>query len=249
MNRKAVLEMTRIEFKASLRNFVNIFFVLIFPSLMLLIFGGIYGNTPQPMFNGYGTLDISLPAYSVIIVAVTGLMNLPVTLATYREKKVLKRYMATPISPSYLIISQLIVNFVLSIIGMVIMLIFGFVVFDLQFLGDFWIVAFAYILSLFASFSLGFMIASLTGNMKAATAVANIIYFPMLFLTGATIPLEIMPDTMKQIAKALPFTYAVELLKGVWLGGALSEYGTQIAVLAAVMVAGITISIFTFRWE
>jgi ABC-2 type transport system permease protein len=100
-----------------------------------------------------------------------------------------------------------------------------------------------------ASFGIGFIIASTAPNMKAATAIANAVYFPMLFLTGATVPLELMPDTMRNISRAFPLTYAVELLKGVWLGGSLLDYTVQIIVLASVFVAGIIVSILLFRWE
>jgi ABC-2 type transport system permease protein len=249
MNVRAIWEMTRTEFKITARNFISMFFSLLFPSLMLFMFGGIYGNTPQEIFNGYGTLDVTLPAYSVIIIAVTGIMNLPLSISTYRERKVLKRYMATPMSPSYVIFSQIVVNFVLSIAGMLILAGVGAAVYDLHFMGEFWPVAFAYILSILASFAIGFIIASTAPNMKAATAIANTVYFPMLFLTGATFPLELMPDTMRNISKAFPLTYAVELLKGVWLGGSLSDYAVQIIVLASVFVVGIIVSILLFRWE
>lgn len=249
MNIKSVNQMISVEGKLSLRNFMGIFFSLFFPSLMLILFGGIYGNEPNEMFNNHGVLDVSLPAYSVIIICVTGIMNLPLAMANYRERKVLKRFMATPVSPSLILFSQVVVNFLLSIAGMIILAAVGKLAYDLKFLGDFWPVAFAFVLSTFASFSMGFVIASVAPNMKSATAIANILYYPMLFLTGATVPLETMPDTMKKIADFLPMTHAVKLLKGVWLGENLGDYMTQIYVLAATLVVGIIISVFTFRWE
>ena len=60
-------------------------------------------------------------------------------------------------------------------------------------------------------------------NGQAATALAYIIYFPMLFLSGATMPLYIMPDSLVAVSKVLPLTYGVELLSGVWLGGRLPQ--------------------------
>ena len=66
---------------------------------MLLIFGGIYGNEPQALTGGLGTVDLMIPAYICMIVAVTGLMSLPLTIASYREQKILKRFMATPTQP------------------------------------------------------------------------------------------------------------------------------------------------------
>lgn len=62
------------EMKLQMRNFLAIFFALVFPPVMLLIFGGIYGNEPQALTGGLGTVDLMIPAYICMIVAVTGLM-------------------------------------------------------------------------------------------------------------------------------------------------------------------------------
>jgi len=96
---KSLLKMTWMEAKLFLREPVGAFFTLVFPLMMLFLFGSIYGNTPTPIFNGYGTIDISIPAYTAMIVATTGLMGLTITLAANRENGVLRRLRTTPISP------------------------------------------------------------------------------------------------------------------------------------------------------
>ncbi len=70
-----------------------------------------------------------------------------------------------------------------------------------------------FLLAIISIFSLGFLIASVSPNMRSANAIANLVYFPMLFLTGATIPMELMPDTMVKISKAIPLTYVVNGFK------------------------------------
>ena len=85
------LSLFTFELKMFFKNVINIIFVLIFPSCMILLFGNIYGNNANEMFGGFGTVDIMIPGYICLIVAVTGLMSLPITLCTYRENKVLKR--------------------------------------------------------------------------------------------------------------------------------------------------------------
>lgn len=66
--------------------FFSFFFALVFPVLMLLLFGSIYGNTPIYDGADVGTMDISVPAYAVMIMGVTGLMSFPLTLSGYKEK-------------------------------------------------------------------------------------------------------------------------------------------------------------------
>jgi len=70
----------------------------------------------------------------------------------------------------------------------------------------------------------------------------------MLFLTGATIPLELMPPVMVRISKFLPLTYVVDLLKNTWLGVSQS-YATDITVLVVVLVICFSISALAFKWE
>lgn len=85
MKRFAIVFKT--EFILFLRDFFGVFFALAFPVLMLLIFGGIYGNEPVYPGAATGIMDASVPAYSVMVMGVTGLMSFPLTLAGYKEKK------------------------------------------------------------------------------------------------------------------------------------------------------------------
>jgi ABC-2 type transport system permease protein len=247
--KSGVIKLAGLEFKLFTRNFPNMFFLLIFPSLMLLLFGGIYGNEPAELFGGYGTVDVSVPAYAGMIISVTGLMSLPLTVCEYREKKILKRFQATPLSPSYVIISQVSVNLLMTIAGMILLFLVGKLVFNLRFMGSVWPVIAVFLFSTLSVFAMGFLIAGLAPNMRAATAIANLIYFPMLFLTGATIPIELMPELMQNIARFLPVTHVVKAMKAVWLGENILSVHSSLLVLAGVMLVCFFLSLRLFRWE
>lgn len=249
MNMKIMARLSAFELRLFSRNLVNMFFLLVFPSLMILLFGGIYGNEPQELYRGYGTVDISVPAYAGMVISITGLMSLPLTLCEYREKRILKRYKATPIEPIYVILSQVLVSALMTIIGMVFLIIIAKLVFDLRFEGNVGAVAAVFLYSTLCLYSLGFLLASLAPNMKAATALANLVYFPMLFLTGATIPIEILPEFMQKIAQVLPVTHIVEAMKTVWFGGSIASAQTNLLVLAGFLVVCSALSLKFFRWE
>ncbi|GKX32012.1 transport permease protein [Vallitalea longa] len=249
MNYKIMLKLTTFELKLFSRNFISMFFLLVFPTLMILLFGGIYGNEPNVIFGGVGTVDVSVPAYSGLIISVTGLMSLPLTLCEYREKKILKRYRATPLKVIYVIISQVCVNCLMTIAGMIFLIIIAKLVFGLNFIGNVFEVIIIFILSMLSVFSIGFLIASVAPNMKAANAIANLVYFPMLFLTGATIPIEIMPEFMQKISKFLPVTHAVNAMKDVWLGKGMIHAWVSILVLILVLLVCLIVSLKIFRWE
>ena len=244
-----LIKTAALEWKMNARNFLNVFFSLVFPIMMLLLFGSMYGNDPSPYYGGHGSVDISAPGYICMVVAVSGLMTLPITVSQYRERKILKRFMATPIRPLDILVAQLVVNALVTLIGSILLIIVGVIVFDLKFYGNPMLVFFGTVLVMASIFSIGLFIAGFTKNAKAALAISYVIYFPMLFLSGATLPLQFMPETIQNISKALPLTYGIELVRGLWLGESITEFGLQIAVLLGVFVVLGGLSLKTFRWE
>jgi ABC-2 type transport system permease protein len=246
---KAFLCMSITEFRLSIRNFVYMFFAFVFPPMMLLLFGGIYGNDPTSFYNGHGSVDVMTPGYIGMILAVSGIMGLPMQLAEYRQHKVLKRFKATPISSGTIMIPHFAVNSVLCAIGTLILIIVGKLVFNLHFLGNIFYFIVAYILSMLCIFSIGFLIAAIAPNNRAASAIAYLIYFPMLFLSGATMPLQLMPKAIVAISKFIPLTYCVEILQGTWMGDPLRDFVKAIIILTAITVLCTGVSIKIFRWE
>lgn len=122
-------------------------------------------------------------------------------------------------------------------------------VFDLNFTGNALDIFIVFIISALSVFSIGFLIASIAPNMKAANGIANFVYFPMLFLTGATIPIELMPASIQKVAQFLPVTHAVEAMKQVWLGGSISSVQTNILILVIIMIVCFVLSFKLFKWE
>lgn len=246
---KALVQMSATELRLAFRNFIYIFFAFGFPPMLLLLFGGMYGNEPSQFYGGNGAVDVLTPAYMGMIMGVSGLMGLPLQLAEYRQRKVLKRFKATPVGSGVIMAPHFLVNGLLCVLGTLLLVVVGKLVFNLHFLGSFLSFLVAYIVSIVCVFSIGFLISAIVPNGKAASAIAYMVYFPMLFLSGATIPLQIMPPAIVTVSKFLPLTYCVEILQGTWLGGSLSEYVRPIVILLAVSVVCLGVSGKAFRWE
>ena len=105
----------------------------------------------------------------------------------------------------------------------------------------------AFTLASIAFFSVGYFLASLAPTSRIATVVGQVLLFPMMFLSGATIPLQIMPDGVQTVARTLPLTHVVELLRQLWFGNGWNV--TSLLVMAAMVVIGVTLSTRSFRWE
>jgi ABC-2 type transport system permease protein len=246
---KSLLKMTWMEAKLFLREPVGAFFTLLFPLMMLFLFGSIYGNSPSEFFNGYGSVDISVPAYTAMIIATTSLMGLTIIIAANREIGVLRRLRATPIKPLLVLVSHVIVLFVMTLIGMFLLVIAGKLVYNMRFDGNLISVLAGFILSCLSFFAIGLVLASLMPTARTAQVVGMVLLYPMLFLSGAGFPRELLPETILKISKFLPLTYVVTLLRGLWVGDELSSHLSEIGILTGILVLGVLVSIKTFRWE
>ena len=246
---KSLLKLTWMEAKLFLREPVGAFFTLVFPLMMLFLFGSIYGNEPTSMFGGYGTIDISVPAYTAMIIATTGLMGLTITMAAYRENGILRRLRTTPVSPLAILVAQVIVLFLMTSFGMVLLIIAGRLVYHMRFEGNALNVLAGFTLSSLSFFAIGFVLASLMPTARTAQVVGMVLLYPILFLSGAGFPRELLPETIKKVSTFLPLTYVVTLLRGLWIGEAWGGHILDVAVLAGILILGVVISAFTFRWE
>ena len=234
---------TSLEARLFCRNFSSVFFTFAFPTLMIFIFGGIYGNTPTPVFGGMGTLDVSVPAYIGLVIGVTGLMSFPLSVAEDRERRVYKRFRATPADPSMIVLAQLIVNVVMTIVGILVLVAVGLIAYHIRIRGAFTAIVPATLLSIVGIYSIGLFVASVSPNMKTANAISNLIYFIMIFLSGATIPIEIFPSVLKSVAKFLPMYYVVDMMKKTFAGKAFGSVSLDVAILS-VMTLGLILAAF-----
>jgi ABC-2 type transport system permease protein len=245
----ALINYTWTEIKLYLREPIGAFFTLVFPLMMLFLFGTIYGNDPSPYFNGYGTVDISVPAYTAMIIGTTGIMGLSITMAAYREKGILRRLRATPLRPQVILTAQVVVIFMMTAAGMLLLILAGTLVYNLRFDGNPINVALAFVLGSLSFFSLGFVLASVMPTARTAQVVGMVIFYPMLFLSGAGMPLEMLPDGLRKFSKFLPLTHVVTLLRGLWTGDAWNQHMTEVFVLAGLLIGGVLVSAKAFRWE
>ncbi|MBM3241190.1 ABC transporter permease [Candidatus Poribacteria bacterium] len=238
-----------VELKLFLREPETFFFTLIFPMVMLFVFGSIYGNKPVEIFGGRGTVDISVPAYMGLIIAVTGLMSIPISTATDREKGVLRRLRATPVRLQTILIARIMMYFVMTLVGALLLVAAGKIVYGLRFDGNALYVFLAFIISALSFFALGFVIASLAPTGRTANIVGMALFFPMIFFSGATIPWNVLPDGVQMVGRALPLTYVVKLLQGLWFAEPWNEHLLKVAVLAGMLIVGVVVSAKIFRWE
>lgn len=241
------LKMTWVELKLQLREPIATFFTLAFPLMLLVLFGSIYGNEPTEFLSGYGQVDLSVPGYIGMVIGTIGMLNLPITLATYREQGILRRYRATPLPSQIVLWSQVVVNVIMTGLGVLLLVIAGRLLYNLRAPSATLEMVPAILLGGLSFLAVGFVLAGVMPTPRAAQAVGMALFFPMLFLSGAAMPRQIMPETVRQIAELLPLTHVVKLLEDLWFEGSWNM--ASLAVVVGLLAVGLVISRYTFRWE
>ena len=238
-----------VEIKLYLREPAATFFTIVFAPMLLLIFGTIYGNEPNPFFGGKGMVDVSVPAYIALIIISVGFMGIPIATAANREAGVLRRFRTTPLKPAAYIVANISSYYVMTMIGVIALVAVGKLVYGMSFEGNILSVWVGFTLGSLAFFALGYLIAGIAPTARVAQAVGMIAAFPMMFLSGSAIPLEVLPPAVRTVSTFIPLTHVVTLIRGLWVGESWGQHLTEVAVLGCVLVVGMSLSARLFRWE
>lgn len=235
--------------KLYLREPLATFFTIFFAPLMLLLFGAIYGNDPSPYFGGYGTVDVSVPAYIGLIIVTVGLISLPVENASSRERGILRRYKATPLRPATYLAAYVLVYFFMTLLGIALLVLTGILVYQVRFDGNVFAVFLGFVLSTVSFLGFGFLLASVAPTARFAQTVGMVLAYPMMFISGATIPLEVMPESVRAVANYVPLTYVVKLMRGLWRGEPWGNHLLEVGVLLGLLILEVVLASRFFRWE
>ncbi len=206
---KVLLKLTWIEIKLLVREPVTLLFSFAFPVLVLVLLGGIFGSDhmKQGAYQGVKMMDWYVPAFMGLVIASIGTISLPVHLSSYRERGVLRRFRASGVSEAALLGSQLLVSLGVALIGAVTIAVLGMVAYGASPASAPAGVALAYVVGVFCFSGIGMLLASLAPTARAAQSVGLLLWFIMLFVSGTSAPLDLLPELdggHRQGSAALP---------------------------------------------
>jgi len=238
-----VWTLTRIRMRLALRNRAFIFFSVVMPLAFLFLYAFVFARG-VPQMVGY-----MLPA--VLTLTVMGsFWGLSMQLVIFREQGILRRFRLTPIGPATMLGSSILSNYFLTVPTIAIELALAHWYFRVPSLGNVWGVFVLTSLGLVTFSSVGLIVASVTNSMQETQVINNAIWFPLLFLSGATVPFPMLPLWIQRIGLFLPATHLVTGLQ-LTLNSSTSLLGVAGEVFS--LVAGASIAFFVstnlFRWE
>jgi ABC-2 type transport system permease protein len=226
------------ELKLMLRDPLVLTFVFVFPVLTMLIIGGSFGTKPDPGFSNRNPAHWYVASYLTVVIAAAGLIMLPVHLASYRERGVLRRFAAAGFPRWSFALAQLVVGLVAVAAASAFELAVAAPVYGIPALHESWRVALGIGLGAVAFVSIGVLLGTLLPSARAAQAVGLILFFPSFLLGAGGPPPHALGATMRSIAGVLPLTQVTDAIRDPWLGlGTASGSLIVVAVLAVAATA------------
>jgi ABC-2 type transport system permease protein len=183
------------------------------------------------------------------MIALSAVLSLATVVAIYREGGILKRLRATPMRPHTILTAHVLVKLLFTAATLVALIAAGKRILPAHVQPPIVSFSAAVLFSTLSILAIGFVLASLVPVARFAQPIGALVFYPMLALCGLFFPVEALPPTFRLIARALPLTYAVSLMKGIWRGEGWLAHGTDVLALLLTMVVCVALSAKWFRWE
>jgi ABC-2 type transport system permease protein len=235
--------------RSSLREPVGLFFAVVFAPVLVLLLGLIFDNGPDPDFGGRSFIEATLPAYPSLVLAITGVLLVPVSHLTLRESGALRRLRLTPLRPATFIAADLTVHFLIGMSGMIAAVAVGWLAFGVAPSAHLVPVLLAAALGLVAFLTLGYTLAGIYPSSGAATGIGNTLMLLLMISSGAFIPLETMPGGVQKVMNFSPVRHFADLTQGLWKGEGWSTLLLPVGVLSAMILVFGVLATALFRWE
>lgn len=195
-------------------------------------------------------MDWFLPGIIAMSLMNTGIIGISTAFVAFREKGILRRIKVTPFPLWKFLLARVLGAMIVGLLSTFVLIGLAMALFGATVRGNWLLIIFAIILVSTSMLSIGAAIAAIARNVETAAGMANMITFPMMFLSGVFFPIASMPDWMRPIMAVMPLRYGVEALREPMLyGNGINAIWTQILILLAISVAAIVVAVRFFTWD
>ena len=197
-----------------------------------------------------GFMDYFVPGILAMSIMNSAIIGLSTSFVSYRERGILRRVRVTPFPLSSFLLAKVLAQMIQIVVQMLILVGLAWLLFGLNLRGNPLLILLVIVVGSLAFLAIGFAISSIARNTETAASYANLITFPMLFLSGIFFSVETVPAWLQPVLKVLPLAYLVDALRQpMTLGRGLPAVALDLGVLALVFVIAMAIAIRFFRWD
>jgi ABC-2 type transport system permease protein len=225
------------ELRLMTRDPLTLTFVLVFPIVTMLIIGGSFGTEPDEVFP-VNPAHWYVASYFTVVIGATGLVMLPVHIASYRERGVLRRFAASGFPRWSFALAQLVVGLTAIAVAGALLLAVAAPVYGIPTVEDPLRVAAGVAVGAVAFVSIGVLLGTMLPSARAAQAVGLLLFFPSFLLGVGGPPPAVMSEALRETAERLPLSLANQAIREPWLGmGDATAALVTVVVIAAVAMA------------
>ena len=226
------------------RSRTAIFWMMAFPLGFLMLFGFVMARGDARV------MAVLMPGLLTTTLMSGSLFGVALPLVHQREIGLLRRLRVTPVTAAAVTIAHGITAIMTGFLSLVILMVLARVIFGMQLAGSWPALAGVFLCGACALVPMGLLVGSTARDIKTAPAISNLLFFPMMFLSGSAMPFAFLPDGVKRFARILPTTYLNDAYSSVIVrGDGLVAIAGSLAVLIVIGVAGIVMTALLFRWE
>jgi ABC-2 type transport system permease protein len=233
----------RLERKMFWRNPTAAFFSFVLPLIFLFLFGAVFSGSQA-------NLNVLVPGIAGLSVMATTFNALATQMTFLREQGVLKRVRGTPLpGTSYLsgIIGSAATNAVIQIL---IIIVAGKLFFGLGWPKNWIELALFTVLGVACFAAMGVAFSHVIPNFEAAPAYTNLVFLPMIFISGVFFDVDNVPAFLRDIANALPLVHVINGISAALVTGApIADHLSDLAVVAVWTLACVILAVRGFSWS
>src|SRR5499427_297155 len=229
--------------RLALRNKMFFFFSVVMPLGLFFLYAAVFAKgIPR---------EVAALLGPVLALNVMGsVWGLSATLVTFREQGILRRFHVTPATATDMLVSSILANYVLTLPTVITELLLARFLFHVPSLGNLGSVLLLVSIGTISFGSLGLVIASVTNTMQETQVLNQLLWLPLIFLSGATIPFTSLSSLVQHLGLFLPATYLVHGFKQAIMQNVGPFRILFIFVsLASWFVLTLFLSSQLFRWE
>ncbi|MCH7826327.1 MAG: ABC transporter permease [Acidobacteria bacterium] len=237
------LELARAYLLQTMRSRSALIWTLLFPQVWLFLFALIYRDQP-------GGMSARVPGLFTITAFSGAFFGVAYTLVTEREQGILRRIWVTPATATTVVVANAARSLVTVVASLLVQGILARFALGVDFGPAVWRVAVVLAFGVWAFVPLGLIMGSVAKDMRSAPAIGNLIFMPMIFLSGAALPIQMLPGWLQSFGRMLPTAYLVQALEGVMVRGeGLTQQGLPLAVMLTSGFVAFGLNSLLFRWE
>jgi ABC-2 type transport system permease protein len=200
--------------------------------------------------TGARYIDFVVPGLLGMNLMGSAMWGLGFAIVEARQKKLLKRLVASPMPKWQYLASYLLSRLAMLIIEVAFFLGFAKVAFGVPFRGSLWQLCLLCLMTSMAFSGLGLLVSSRAKTMEAVSGLMNLVMLPMWILSGVFFSATRFPAVIQPVVRALPLTAAIEAMRGNMLQGtALEQMMPQVGLLAFWFIVPFVVSLRIFRWR